>query len=728
MGRRMSVLRRLSCKAARRVLLVSPESLVQRVPPSDAVAVTFEITTGKPLARDALVAFAEAAGYIAHDRVDEPGESALQGEVVDVYPADAPLPVRILVDAEGMVTDLRTYDPLSQRTDGAVASLTLGAASELVLGDDGGAPRQPGIEHRMAAHYGTMRSLFDIVPKAATSHDPLFDERMAEALAQVADAFEAQRMLHAPGDAPTPEPHGLYLDADEVAAGLAAWTSEPLALADVSGVPSVAGTRNPGRAFCDLVEAQLEAGRRVVLAGLSHERRALARALGRGLHLTPTEVGGWSEVLAAEPGAVVSLDLDIDAGFVDPDHGHRRHRPFGRLGRSAREPRLRRRSRLAGGGTRPAPRRRGAARGSRHRRAARAGDGRDRWRDPRHPAPRIPRRRLVLAPIGEIDRIWRYGAEEAAVTLDRLNGEAWPRRRAEVSRHMDEAAARLVELAKARAAAVCEPITPPTPAYPRFAARFGYPETPDQAAAIAAVLSDLASGRPMDRMVCGDVGFGKTEVALRAAAAVALSGRQVALCAPTTVLAKQHFQTFQRRFAGTGIKVEQLSRLVASRDAKAVRESIAAGEADIVIGTHALAGEQVAFADLGLMIVDEEQKFGAAVKQRLRDLASGGHLLSMTATPIPRTLQAAMIGVQDVSVIASPPARRRPIRTFLAPFERGQRPNGAASGTPPGWSELPGRPQDRGHRASGGATGDPRARAVGEGGATADCRPTRSTA
>jgi transcription-repair coupling factor (superfamily II helicase) len=275
----------------------------------------------------------------------------------------------------------------------------------------------------------------------------------------------------------------------------------------------------------------------------------------------------------------------------------------------------------------------------------------------------------VLTPVGEIGRIWRYGAEEEAVSLDRLKGEAWPKRRAEVSRHLDHAAARLVDLAKTRAATTCEPISHPAAPYARFVARFGYPETPDQAAAITAVLDDLGSGRPMDRLICGDVGFGKTEVALRAAAAVALSGRQVALCAPTTVLAKQHFQTFHRRFAGTGIKVEQLSRLVAAREAKMVREAIAEGEAGIVVGTHALAGDHVVFADLGLMIIDEEQKFGAAVKQRLRDMAHGGHLLSMTATPIPRTLQAAMIGVQDVSVIASPPARRRPIRTFLAPFD-----------------------------------------------------------
>ena len=225
----------------------------------------------------------------------------------------------------------------------------------------------------------------------------------------------------------------------------------------------------------------------------------------------------------------------------------------------------------------------------------------------------------------------------------------------------------LVARARERAKARTEPVRPPRAALQRFAARFPFPETPDQKDAIAAVLADLASGRPMNRLVCGDVGFGKTEVALRAAAAVALSGRQVAVAAPTTVLARQHAQAFQRRFAGTGVQVAQLSRLVEGAEAAQVKAGLASGEIGVVVGTHALAGKGVEFHDLALVILDEEQKFGAKLKAQLH--AAAPHLLSMTATPIPRTLQAAMVGVQEVSVIASPPARRRPIRTFLAPFD-----------------------------------------------------------
>jgi transcription-repair coupling factor (superfamily II helicase) len=173
----------------------------------------------------------------------------------------------------------------------------------------------------------------------------------------------------------------------------------------------------------------------------------------------------------------------------------------------------------------------------------------------------------------------------------------------------------------------------------------------------------------MDRLVCGDVGFGKTEVALRAAAAAALAGRQVAVVAPTTVLARQHLRTFQRRFAGLGVEVAHLSRLVGPAEARAVKKGLADGTVRVVVGTHALAGKGIAFRDLGLLVIDEEQRFGVAHKKKLRDLAAGGHVLTLTATPIPRTLQAALVGLQELSIIATPPARRQPIRTFLTAFD-----------------------------------------------------------
>ncbi|MBW3560669.1 MAG: DEAD/DEAH box helicase, partial [Proteobacteria bacterium] len=212
-------------------------------------------------------------------------------------------------------------------------------------------------------------------------------------------------------------------------------------------------------------------------------------------------------------------------------------------------------------------------------------------------------------------------------------------------------------------------LAPPAAAYERFVARFPFTETPDQARAIREVLSDLSSGRPMDRLVVGDVGFGKTEVALRAAAAAALSGKQVAVVAPTTVLARQHVNTFIRRFADLGVEVAHLSRLVTPAEAKSVKAGLADGGVRVVVGTHALATDSVEFANLGLLIIDEEQRFGAGHKHRLRSLGQGVHVLTLTATPIPRTLKTALVGLQDLSTILTAPSRRRPIRTFSVPYD-----------------------------------------------------------
>jgi transcription-repair coupling factor (superfamily II helicase) len=224
--------------------------------------------------------------------------------------------------------------------------------------------------------------------------------------------------------------------------------------------------------------------------------------------------------------------------------------------------------------------------------------------------------------------------------------------------------------AERRRQAKAPKLLPRLSAYERFVARFPFSETRDQSAAIEAVLKDLASGQPMDRLVIGDGGFGKTEVALRAAAAAAFAGKQVAVAVPTTVLARQHCNTFKRRFAGLGIEVAHLSRLVGRKEAASTKKGLADGSVHVVVGTHALSGKTVAFADPGLLVIDEEHRFGASHKRKLRKMADGIHVLTLTATPIPRTLQTAMIGLQDLSVIATPPSRRRPIRTFSMPFDR----------------------------------------------------------
>ncbi len=275
----------------------------------------------------------------------------------------------------------------------------------------------------------------------------------------------------------------------------------------------------------------------------------------------------------------------------------------------------------------------------------------------------------LFVPVENIEVLSRYGSEEAGAQLDRLGGVAWQSRKARVKQRIREIAGELIRVAAERQLRPGETLVPPEGLYAEFEARFPYPETEDQLRAIEETLSDLASGKPMDRLVCGDVGFGKTEVALRAAFITAFAGAQVAVIVPTTLLARQHFRSFSERYAGLPVRVAQLSRLVSPKEAKQTKAELAEGKIDIVIGTHALLAKDVRFHQLGLVVVDEEQHFGVKQKERLKQLKADVHVLTLTATPIPRTLQLALSGVREMSIIATPPVDRLAVRTFVMPFD-----------------------------------------------------------
>jgi transcription-repair coupling factor (superfamily II helicase) len=275
----------------------------------------------------------------------------------------------------------------------------------------------------------------------------------------------------------------------------------------------------------------------------------------------------------------------------------------------------------------------------------------------------------LFLPVENIELLSRYGSEEVTVELDRLGGAAWQARKARMKSRIREMAGELIKIAAERHLREAPRLSAAQGLYDEFCAGFPYDETDDQRAAIDVVLDDLASGRPMDRLVCGDVGFGKTEVALRAAFVTAMAGKQVAVVVPTTLLARQHFKTFSDRFRGLPVHVAQASRLVGNTELAKVREGLASGSIDIVIGTHALLGKAVKFRDLGLLVVDEEQHFGVAHKERLKALRAEVHVLTLTATPIPRTLQLALTGVRELSIIASPPVDRLAVRTSVSPFD-----------------------------------------------------------
>ena len=275
----------------------------------------------------------------------------------------------------------------------------------------------------------------------------------------------------------------------------------------------------------------------------------------------------------------------------------------------------------------------------------------------------------LFLPVENIDLISRYGADGSEATLDKLGGVAWQGRKAKAKKRLLEMAAGLIRIAAVRESQKVEAIVPPSGPFEEFCAKFPYDETEDQLHAIDDVLDDLQGGKPMDRLICGDVGFGKTEVALRAAFTVALSGRQVAVVCPTTLLARQHYKGFAERFNGWPVRVRQLSRMVGSKEATDTRKGIADGRVDIVVGTHAVLSKKVSFRDLGMVIVDEEQNFGVKQKERLKEIRSDTNFLTLTATPIPRTLQMSLSGIREMSIIATPPIDRLAVRTYVTPFD-----------------------------------------------------------
>ncbi|MCB5174422.1 DEAD/DEAH box helicase [Microvirga lenta] len=679
MGRRLAILKALAeDRKTAPILVTTPLGVLQRVPPRTELArAELVLRPGDDLSHERIEEGLRRLGYILDERVDEPGEAALRGQVLDIYPAGTETPVRVEHD-EGRIVALRPFDAASQLAEGEMPELRLLPASEHFATGAGEADfPAPGSEHRLAEFFERLDDLPTLLPDASVFLDAGAEARIAAAWEQIRDAHESRTKLRperAEGGRSL-APDRLYLTEQEWAAYLDAASvtrlSENPDDPDLAPPPVFATHARPFRRFADFVLDELDQDRRVVLAGAGEaDLRPLLRALADDADTPVETVKDWSAVEAA-PGRVLALALPLDQGFRDRESGTVAIAAADVIGSRARAAieQVIRPTDIAGTelefrlGDVVVHRDHGLGVLTGLESVLADGTAADLLRLS------YADEATLMVPVDEMDRVWRYGASAEAVTLDRIDGDAWAKRRAKVEAEIAESAARLIAAVQARNEAEAPKLVPPRASYERFAARFPFSETPDQTTAIAAILTDLASGCPMNRLVCGDVGFGKTEVALRAAAAAALAGKQVAVVAPTTVLVRQHVKTFERRFEGLGIKVGHLSRLVSPGDAKAVKVGIADGTIRIVVGTHALSGRGVRFADLGLVVIDEEQRFGAAQKTKLRNLAQDIHLLTLTATPIPRTLQAALVGLQDLSVIATPPSQRQPIRTFLIPFD-----------------------------------------------------------
>ncbi len=663
-GTRVAGLARMAEAPVRsRLIVTSAAGLLQRVPPRARLAARrVRLSVGDPVEPEWLHTTLEAFGYRFEERVDEPGEAVLHGAAADIFPAGAARPVRLELHA-GHVAALHAFDPVDQRSIGTRQALILSPATEgfAMPGEQVGA-----VADRLLPE-GALETLFDALPDTLVSLEAGAEERITDWLATIADAWEARRLLgRADAVADIDPPDRLYLRAEEVSAALA---DRPVAaFVPTEGTPVLepleGGSARTAAALSADASASAGAGQAVIICA---DIAALAHQLHRRLRPAPERLGSWQEALDVPVGRIGLLDLPLTEGF--------------RLGA---------RSVLAGAAAIP---RAHVARAE----AALAGDELrvgDLVVEREHGLARLAALTLLeeeastreclalefaadqrlLIGAENAGQVWRYGSAEAAAGPDRLTGEAWRHRRAEVEAEIAEMAAGIAERQRARAAVKAPAIAPHRPALDRFARRVPYALTEDQQSAIDATLADMARATPMERLVCGDVGFGKTEIALHAAAAAALAGFQVALAAPTTLLARQHLDTFRRRLGGLGLGIGSLIRSARSAESRATLAGLRSGETRIVVGTHALAGAGVAFARLGLVVIDEEQRFGDAHKRALHALRHGTdghgvHALTMTATPLPRSLQAALLGLFDVSLLTTPPVARQPVRSFVVDYD-----------------------------------------------------------
>jgi transcription-repair coupling factor (superfamily II helicase) len=540
-----------------------------------------------------------------------------------------------------------------------------------------------------------METLLDYLPGASVSLDHQADEVLGGRLEMVADHYAARRAP--PRDGETPyrplPPDRLYLDHAGWEAMLGRgplFAFSPFAMPEDSrgveggGRPAPVFAQNVGRAggpgvnVFEQLKAQAERwkgeGRRIVVAGWTRGSRDRLGNLLRehGIGTMPAE--DWATVRKLAPASVGLVTLGLERGFVADDPA------LGRLAIVAEQDLLGERI------SRPPRRRKRADQFIAEATELAEGDlvvhqdhGIGRYdglvtltvNDAPHDCLRIlyDGNDKLFLPVENIEMLSRFGSEGAGVALDKLGGASWQTRKAKAKQRIRDMAGELIRTAAARRLREAEVMAPAEGTWDEFCARFPFAETEDQSRAIADVLEDMASGRPMDRLICGDVGFGKTEVALRAAFVAAMAGTQVAVVVPTTLLSRQHFRVFSKRFEGLPVKVGQLSRMVTAKEAADVRKGLADGEINIVVGTHALLAKSVAFSNLGMVIVDEEQHFGVAHKERLKALKADVHVLTLTATPIPRTLQLALTGVREMSIIATPPVDRLAVRTFIMPFD-----------------------------------------------------------
>ncbi len=710
------------------IVLVTVNAMLQKMAPRDVIeSLAFSAKPGNQIRMEEIAARLERNGFDRVATVREVGEFAVRGGILDVFVPGTEEPVRLDFFGDTLES-IRTFDPASQRTIGQARSLDLSPMSEVTLTPDtisrfrknylslfGAATRDDslyqavsegrryaGMEHWLPLFYEKLETAFDYLQGFRIVTDHNAREAAVERSKLVHDYFEARRnsgqTKGATQGAPYKpvSPSQLYLGGKSFDEALNAVNAvrltpfneqdsndRPVATLDAhvgprwAKPPAEGGSEDRVNVF-DLavkhIAERRSKGWKVLITGWSEGSldRLLQVLNEHGLEKIKP-ISSLKEIEKLAKGEAASAVLSLEAGF-ETTLGTSNLAIIGEqdiLGdRMVRRSKRRKRgadfiSEVAGldEGSLVVHAEHGIGRFVGLRTIEAAGAPRDCLE--LHYADDAK----LFLPVENIDLLSRYGSDAAEAQLDKLGGGAWQMRKAKLKKRLLDMAGDLIRIAAARLVRQAPVLTAPDGLYDEFAARFPYEETEDQMNAIDSIRDDLGAGRPMDRLICGDVGFGKTEVALRAAFLAAINGVQVAVVVPTTLLARQHFRTFSERFRGLPIRVQQASRLVGAKELNLVKKEVAEGKTDIVVGTHALLGQGITFANLGLLIIDEEQHFGVKHKERLKELKSDVHVLTLSATPIPRTLQLAMTGVRELSLITTPPVDRMAVRTFISPFD-----------------------------------------------------------
>jgi transcription-repair coupling factor (superfamily II helicase) len=731
-AQRVMTLARLSRTIGRQhpaVLLTTVNAVLQRVPERAVVAKqSLSVAPGNISPMANIIQWLELNGFNRAATVREAGDYAVRGGIVDLFAPGMDAPVRLDFFGDTLES-IRSFDPETQRTTSELRALDLVPVAEFALTSDtirafrtgyvaefgAAAPddalyeavsegrRHAGMEHWLPLFHRRLETLFEYLPATPLAVEPLAEEAAHERLAQIADYYQARKdaLGKDGGGAPYKPlpPDRLYLAEGEwrerlevsPLAKLTPFTapeqaSEPggaqpgqsadnvIAIGAHAGRNFTSERATPGanvfEAVVKHVGALQSAGKRPVIALWSEgSRERMGHVLAEhGLHnLAPA--ASWPEALLLPRPQIALAVLGLESGFETADVALITEQDI--LGERlirARRPSKRGENFIAevtslAAGDLVVHVDHGIGRFAGLRAIEAAGAPHDCLEIHYAGGDKL------FLPVENIELLSRYGSDQAGAELDRLGGTAWQSRKARMKNRIREIAGELIKVAAERQLHEAPRLAVAAGLYDEFCAGFPYEETEDQEAAITTVLADLDSGRPMDRLICGDVGFGKTEVALRAAFIAAMNGKQVAVVVPTTLLARQHFKTFGERLRGYPVQLAQASRLVSATELAKVKKGVAEGTIDIVIGTHALLGKNIKFKDLGLIVVDEEQHFGVAHKERLKQLRAEVHVLTLTATPIPRTLQLALSGVREMSIIATPPVDRLAVRTFVSPFD-----------------------------------------------------------